>query len=342
MIVGLWVGSKGTDEESFTVRIPINISPLSRITMTPGESPLNIEGHPAIFFEEHELNVLEVYGFSSEEVAREALPNIQAGLVYAALHHRIALPFPRQTAPVIYEEMPISGETKITRQFLEKGWDRLDGHYPWDYTVIKPEHKRLYIEAVGGGRLVPGIRDHDITNKMSEAMRLPHPEKVFTNGKLRLALNLYSSSFFQFDDSARFLTLVSVLETLNLSRPAADNVKDMIDEFVAQTRRVRDALDKNDPNSGYEDYNVLINRLGNLKTESIRQGIRSLVGETLRLDPDVDDPEAVAREAGSIYGLRSTLVHEGSIPAGDLTSSIERLMDIVSRVLLVMLREAAK
>jgi hypothetical protein len=70
------------------------------------------------------------------------------GLVYAALHHRIALPFPGQIAPVTYEELPISAKTELTEQFLEKGWDKLDGHYPNDRTVIKPEHKRLSVEAV--------------------------------------------------------------------------------------------------------------------------------------------------------------------------------------------------
>jgi hypothetical protein len=41
-------------------------------------------------------------------------------------------------------------------------------------------------------------------------MKLTHPEKVFDDEKLRLALNTYSSSFFQFDDNTRFLTLVIV------------------------------------------------------------------------------------------------------------------------------------
>src|SRR5919202_1839045 len=104
----MWVGSKGTGEGSFTIRIPTNISPWSRITLTSGKYPLNLEGHPAKIFEEHGFYVLEVYGFPSEEAAYKILPSIQTGLVWAALRYGIALPFPRVTAPVIYDELPIA------------------------------------------------------------------------------------------------------------------------------------------------------------------------------------------------------------------------------------------
>jgi len=345
MIFGMWVGSKGTSERSFTIRIPINISPWSRITVTPGESPLEIEGHPAAIFEEHGFYVLEVYGFPCEEAAYEILPSIQAGVIWAALRHSIALPFTRQTAAVTYDELPISGETEITRQFLEKGWDRLDGDYPWNLTVIKPEHKRLAVEAVPGARVIPNIPDQDIVVKLSEAMQLPHPEKVFDDEKLRHALNTYSSSFFQFDDNARFITLVIVLETLNPNRPVPQYVKDTINELLVQVKEVRDAYEKDELDSRYEDYDSLLNRLTWLEIESIRQGIRSLVAETLQSDPDVSDPEAVGREARDIYDLRSALVHpkrNHPVSEGDIQAAIQRLMDIVPRVLLVMIAQVTR
>jgi|SRR5215212_224159 len=341
MIFGMWVGSKGTSERSFTIRIPINISPWSRITVTPGESPLEIEGHPAAIFEEHGFYVLEVYGFPCEEAAYEILPSIQAGVIWAALRHSIALPFTRQTAAVTYDELPISGETEITRQFLEKGWDRLDGYYPRDFTVIKPEHKRLYVEAVGGGRLIPSILDQDIVAKLAEVMKLPPPEKVFDDEKLRLALNTYSSSFFQFDDNTRFLTLVIVLEILNPNRPVPQHVKDTINKLLDQVKEVRHACEKEDLESRCEDYESLLTRLGNLKTEPISQGIRFLVTEKLQSDPEVRDPEAIGREARDIYRLRSRLVHaDRPVSKEDVHAAIQRLMDIVPRVLLVIIAQA--
>lgn len=342
MILGMWVGSKGSGEVTFTVRVPINVSPLSSIRTTPGESPLSIGGYPAALFLEHELLILEVYGFASEEAAYEALPGIQAGLICAALCHGIALPFPGQTAPVVYDKLFISGESEMNKPFVDKGWDRLDGHFPWDYTVVKPEHKKLSVEAVASGRVVPVIQDHTIAQKISEAMELSQPEKVLDDERLRLALNLYSSSFFQFDDNARFITLVNVLEALNPNRPATEDVKTIVDGFIDQIRKVRDSLDKTDPESGFDEYSNLMNRIGYLKRESIGKGIRSLVTETLRLYPDVRDPETVAKEASRVYGLRSTLVHEGSIPPEDLRAGIESLMDIVPRVLFVLSTEAAK
>ena len=66
MIGGFLVGSKGTGEESFTIRIPINISPNLRLTITPGETPLDIGGYPAAIFEDRDLYILEMYGLPSK------------------------------------------------------------------------------------------------------------------------------------------------------------------------------------------------------------------------------------------------------------------------------------
>ena len=348
MLFGMWVGSKGTGEESFTIRIPINISPWSRITVTPGENPLNIEGHSAAILEdfvEHGFYVLEVYDFPSEEAAYEILPSIQAGLVWAALRHGIALPSPRQTADVVYDELSISAEATFFQHFLDKGWNRLDGRYDWNQTVIKPEHQRLAVEGMGGGKLVPSIPDRDIIAKVAEAMRLTKPEKVFDSEQLRLALNTYSSSFFQYDVNARFLTLVTVLELLNPRRPVPQHVKDTINKLLDQVKEVRDACDEADlirRDEKHEDYNSLLNRLGNLKTEAISQGIRSLVTETLQYDSEVSDLEEMALEARELYGLRSDLVHSRTIREEEGQAKLQRLMDIVTKVLAVKVVQATQ
>jgi hypothetical protein len=288
------------------------------------------------------LYVLEIYGLPSEEAAYEALPSLQVGLVWTALRHRLALPFPGQTAPVTYEELPISQETELTKQFLDKGWEKLDGYFPHDQTVIKPEHKKLYVEAVGGGRLVLNTPDQDLADKISEAMAWPRPDKVLHDDKLRLAINLYSSSFFEANDNARFLTLMTVLEALNPNRSAPEFIQSIVDKFKTQTKELRDGLERDDPDSGYEDYSTLLQRLGDLKRESIGKGIRSLIREALEFDPEVDDLQAVAKEMAKIYGWRSDLVHNGWTEEGNVRIGIDRLMEIVPRVLMVLLSGAAK
>lgn len=341
MLFSWKIGSKGSNEESFTIRVPINTSPWFKLTITPGDAPLKVGGYLAKIFEEIGYYVLEVYGFASEEEAHEALPTVHAGLVWAALRHGIALPFPGQTAPVSYEETPELVESDLTRQFLDKGWDRLDGHYPGDRTVIKPEHKRLYADYLGGLRAIAGIRDEEIAGTLSEGLGFPHPAKATEDEKLRLAYNLYSSSFFQFDDSARFLTLVTVLESLNSNRPASQRVLDALESIEGQIEELRNACDEDSAGSGRDDYHSLLRRLQPLRKESIRQGVRFSVADKLRSDPEVSDPEAVGREARNIYDLRSSFVHTGFIDEEKARAAIQRLMDIVPRVLRIMFAEAA-
>jgi hypothetical protein len=333
VVAGFLVGSKGTGEESFTIRIPINRSPSSILTITPGESPLEIGGHPAAIFEDRDLYILEVYGFPSKEAAYESLPGIQAGVVWAALRHGISLPFPRQVADVVYEELVFHPEAQLFRHFWDMGWDRLDGYYPWGATVVKPEHKRLYIEFVGTPHAMLNLRDQEIASSLGDAMSFPNPEKLFEDETLRRALNAYMSAFFQFDDNSRFLTLITVLEILNPNRTAPQHVEDTINQLLDQVKDLRDAHAEDDLSSRYDDYESLRQRLRYLKTESIRKGIGSLVTEKLQADPEVPEATSVGDEAKRIYDVRSKLVHRGEVDEQEVRSALRRLMQIVQRVL---------
>jgi hypothetical protein len=80
---------------------------------------------------------------------------------------------------VVYEELTLNAETQLFRPLWEKGWDRVDGYYRSGYTVIKPEHKRLYVEAFGSFNVVPNVSDRALASTVAEAVNFSNPEKLF-------------------------------------------------------------------------------------------------------------------------------------------------------------------
>ncbi len=344
IIFGFLEGSKGSGEESYTLRVPFMVSPNATLTVSSETSPPTVDGHSAAIFESPGSYVLEVYGFASEEAARSFLPKVGAGLIETALRRRISFPFTLRTAPVKYFDPPrdLVPENPATKHLWDKGWSQLDGYYPHDATVIKPEHKKLYVEYVGGGTLSLVVGDEDIAHEVSEALSvLPYPERVFEDEKLRLALNLYNSAFFEKGDPARLIAFVTVLETLNPGGEVPQPVSDVVDELVDKVKESQAAI-TNSPGCSSSDYDSLLTSVRRLKELSIGRGIRRLVTEKLELDPDIEDAVAVGREVREIYNLRSKLVHHGSADEAEVRAAIRRLLDIVPRVLLVMLSQAAQ
>jgi hypothetical protein len=333
MIFSVGIGSEGANEESYTLRIPLETSPVSDISLSTDDTTLMIGDHRARIFREQYFYVLEVYGFSSEVSARHFLPKLGVGLVWVRLQHRMAFVFNLQPTPIHYYEPPstISESSDFYPVFSRKGWKELDGYYYNNQTVIKPEHKRLAVWTMGRPRIISSIRDQDLARKVSEMLTLLQAARVFGEPKLILASEIYTSSFFESSRNARFLALVMVLEALKTDAPVAAPVKDTIKRLHKQAKETRNSLGKDDPS--YEDFNHFLSRLGNLKNRSIGQGIRSLITERLQLDPNIDDAAAVADEVSDIYDLRSTLLHTGTADDEAIEAAVIQLDDVVPRVL---------
>ncbi len=126
--------------------------------------------------------------------------------------------------------------------------------------------------------------------------------KAIKNDRVKLAFEIYTDSFFETSDSARFVALVGVLEVLKDKGPTSDGARSLVERWIQETSTLE-----------AEEANSFRSRLAWLKEISIAQGIASVVTRHLGEDR--------GREAKSLYGRRSTLVHAG-----------ERLLDPTSAV----------
>ena len=119
--------------------------------------------------------------------------------------------------------------------------------------------------------------------------------------RVGLALELYNAHLFEVSTRARFLHLVSIVETLSKPGRQQASLIEHLNELVKQAKEHLNALDS----VSQDDRDNFIQRLNELKCESISSACRTLVRKYL------GDPAAkVFKEC---YNVRSKLVHEGTV-----------------------------
>jgi hypothetical protein len=124
------------------------------------------------------------------------------------------------------------------------------------------------------------------------------PAAIAMNDKrVRLALELYSDSYFETSNSARFLGFVTVLEVLKDRRSASEAAQGLVKQWKVQADSLLDA-DEAASVRGSLDW---------LRSISISRAIASVVIRHLGDDR--------ASEAKALYVMRSKLVHDGEHPA---------------------------
>jgi len=340
MIFSFGIGSKGDGEPSYSVRLPFTM-PIARTLKLADDGRFELLGHPCEIVQEHNQYALTITGFDSEAAASTFLLRTCAGLIWFGLKTSAGIRFNSQATPVeiFPQARPIATDSHVASVTVQKKWSELDGQYDADKTTIRPEHKRLLVWATG----TPTVRlDTPIallSKIMLEGMAEGQPEQVLDDPKLRLACEVYLSSHFESTPAASFLSRITTLEILVKDTPASDPVRTMVERFIAEAKKAN--KDSNDPTLKSE-LESLTSRLDYLRNRSIKSGIRRVVEDALRNDPEVASPTNVAKEVSGLYDLRSTMVHTGEASPEAVRAGSSRLNDVVPRVLRALYRGAAR
>ena len=269
------------------------------------------------------------------------LLRICAGLMWFGLKTSAGVRFNSETTPVelFPEPSPIADGSQVVPITASKGWSEIDGQDDADKTVIRPEHKRLVVWAVGSPTVRLDTPVSLLSKIMLEGMAEGRPEQVLHEPKLGLACEVYLSSHFEIRLAASFLSRITTLEILAKDTPASDPVRTMVERFIAEANQAR----KDTKDFGLQsEFESLASRLDHLRDRSIKSSIRRVVEDALRNDPDVAVPADVAREVSRLYDLRSSMVHKGEADPAAIRAASGRLNDVVPRVLRALYRDAAR
>jgi hypothetical protein len=185
----------------------------------------------------------------------------------------------------------------------------------------------------GTATVINDIGSANLIEALKEGVRYEKPDNALTNRKLRLALEIYASSFFESSGPARFLTLMTVLEALAEPALRPEPIIDCVDGFIDQIQSRRKGLVEL---CGEREFDSLAGSLKGLREKSIGQRIRSLLKTKL-----ADTPEAVhIPQFRRIYKIRNQLVHRGLSDDTEIGGAISTLHNLVQALLRELLLEA--
>lgn len=158
--------------------------------------------------------------------------------------------------------------------------------------------------------------------------------------RVLVALELYAAHFAEKQARVRFLLLVIALEAVAESRPKHEAALLLLDKWDHELdERLGQAV------VGTEEHNslkALGHSLRYQRTDSIRSSVQNLFADIAQ---SPEEEQALRKRARVVYDKRSTLVHEGRLPAqelSDLEESARNLLELVFSHLVSKTREASR
>ncbi|MCH7650964.1 MAG: hypothetical protein IIA63_07375 [Nitrospinae bacterium] len=180
--------------------------------------------------------------FVSEKDACNFFEKIQAGFFWWSLTDRIGISFSQNVSSVKFFDSPKPTVGNFKHFSTNPGLSEIEGHYDADKVVIRPEHKKLIRFETGQPKITISSSVEHLKEKISETLELGNPEKVIADEKLKLSIELYSASFYEYSENTQFISLINVLEAITPEDDIANHAQKILKQamLVIKGNRVPD------------------------------------------------------------------------------------------------------
>lgn len=341
MLFAIAMGSSGNGAERFSVHLPFVLSSDVEIETGGDTWVRKVNGRTFELKRFEDCYALRVGTFPSKTEAEQFFSKLRAALLWTALrkHSGLRCPTNLKGLQVFDPPVRIAENSPIAKFAKKRGWSNLDGAYDANRAFLIPEHQRLIRSEMGVPRVVKRDTEESFTTPILEALEFPNVENVVHDERLRLAIEVYLSSFFEVSARSRFLQLVTTLEVLAPTGQVPEAARRLVGHLKNEAKLARDAA----PEQSTERLamEALVSRVGNLAEQSIGQSIAQFVTSVLERFPDAGFPEHLVAKVKDVYGVRSRLIHDGHVDevdlkrcewlGGFLTNALQRLFRSCSR-----------
>lgn len=327
---GIYIGivplkTGGTINGPYYLFIPFTISPGREIegVDTEGSCKIKILGYDCII-EKILKNIysVKIYQFKNPEEACRFLPKAFSFLYWLRLEQNIGLTLPHY----IYDKL-LPKSTDIMESLLDElRLEIKDSFKPNDTIRLQYVGKRVSY-ALARATLT-SITDF---KKSEESFNFESPEKVLSQEKLLLAIELYSNYHFDSTDNARLVTLVTVLEALIPDLKVPEITRKAIDTLMKSVKEMRNEYSRTDDE--WQDLDLLLNRVAKLKDEAIGNGMKIFISEIIKKHNELGDSEEISNKLPKIYRIRSKLLHQGKFDKNEIKENLDLLSDFVPKLL---------
>lgn len=301
----------------FDVRFPFRCPPTHEIA--PTDDVVELAGRTAKVSGFAPLYELVFSGFADEVEAAKWIQELRVGLAYLALRHHVALNASFEVGSVQLYEQP-RGLRPLPLSPLADGV--ADGAQP----IIYPTGLRVRTITALPATLKVTQGANFLLRALAEWQSLPEPSVALGDPRLVTALELYCAQLVETSSNAKFLLLISSLESICTPVPRTARAASLLEKWSVE---LREAIEGEDDSMELESYEAVKRELGFRRCNSIARQLRTLVREALA---DEDDVEACVERIGELYQQRSKLLHSGRFEQDD-HARISDAQSIVGRVL---------
>jgi hypothetical protein len=271
------------------------------ITMPPdltfevkGDSELSLFGHRVTLLGTHSLQFHDVHENDAEGLISKVLSALP--WTWVKLNHGFLPPEPE------------------VKRASTAGFN---GAYPTIYPAD------LVPSPIWGHFTLSGSEPFDkFVSSLEEGSKIPP-----LGTKVATALELFSTVDHESSHNSQFVLLTTALELVMDQIEQPSLCLELVEHFI------RDAKSKSQNATTTEERDALAamaQSAGMLKRRSITQSIRALASECAKIN-DFPEPYEYGREAGKLYGKRSSLVHDGAdITGTDLHQLREKVRVILA------------
>jgi hypothetical protein len=310
----------------YTVRFPFQLTRSSSLGGLENPISHTAQGLTFKLARQGEWLILTVSDFGLENQAEEFVGRVWAGLAQVLLERSIA--FEASTAidkPVIAAN---PAEAAINLGFMDGQLVHglVEGSIP---SVFQTDLKIKAI-TMGAPSVLITTPASDFLSTLVNGALQPNSHQLPLHERLRTAMDLYSSYWYEASPKARFLTLVMALEALTTPRKKEKLVLDLLDKWKGEVDELRNKV-----HTGSDEDHALeaISRELLFREESsIRSRVRELVLGTLA-PQGKDGAAADAKRALAAYDARSVLIHEGTIDPTVLAKASTDAREVLQKVL---------
>lgn len=333
MIFTMSIGTTGFGDERYLIYIPFSFPSGRELSFI--ESNTKFLGE--LEFKFHKLNnnylALTVENFSSEQEAKEFLPKIKSAFLWVSIKYCIGISFPEDLSLIkLFEQSKKVPETGMVAELAKTAsWNTTDGFYDSAKLLIIPNHKRLVRIEPGSVSVNAGLATQNFMSAIAEAISLPNPENIMSDKKLSLAINIYSSNFFEQTPQSKFIRLVTCLEALIPDSSIGGLQVQILERLKNEVKEERKKYDKN--SSEWDAVNKLLARVGQLKRKSIGESMEEFILKKIMDDPSIGEVGETTNVIKDIYNRRSQLLHSGIADIKNLTVDLNFLSEFLPKLL---------
>jgi hypothetical protein len=333
MIFSVSIGSSGKGDERYLLYIPFTVSPGRKISNINFEEKIALDKYEIGFEKTKYPYAVTISSFPTKDEACSFYRKIKSAFFWVSLKHLIGLNSPSELTDISLNEIPIPISDKSMLKGIADyaGWKTIDGNYDSDKCIIRPEHKRLVRWEGGQVSVTAGLGVSNFINTIKEAISFSYPENILNNHKLQLAIELYSSFFFEQSSEAKFIRLVTVLEALTPDEKVTEFSISVLNQIKQKTKFMRNQYKAD--SDDYNEINQLLSRIGQLKYKSIGRSLNDFIATIFKNDSSLGKETEILSKLKNLYNLRSKLLHEGVADEQSIENGLQFLMDFVPKLL---------